>query len=631
MVAKTVRRTLEHLPSSPGVYIFRGTDSKVLYVGKARNLRSRVRSYFQPRSSDMRLFISYLDKELVSIETVITYSDKEAVLLENELIKFHQPRYNVKLRDDKDFLSMRLDSKKKWPRLEIVRRPKPDGARYFGPYHSATAARQTLRLVNRHFQLRTCTDTEFKMRSRPCLQYQIKQCPGPCVLPVDPDEYANQVTSVIHFLDGRHDKLIQAIKARMHRASSAMEYEQASIYRNQLKAVERAREGQRIASVQKTDQDVIGFHREDHQVEIALLKMRSGRLFAVQTFALKRVAVPDDEMLGAFLRQYYGDRILLPDEILIPHPIEMSEALEAWLSESRRRIYVRIPQRGAKVKLLHLARENAEHAFAERARSADETSTRLQELQRKLKLKKTPHTIECIDVSHTGGSETVAVFVRLCEGKLERERYRSFHVNNIHGGDDYASMYEVLLRRLRRGGNKQIGWELPDMLVVDGGKGQLGIAERACAKLKIHGLELASVAKPRITTIGKVETNRIFRPDQKNPIPVRPHSALALLLIVRDEAHRASNDLRKKLGRKRRLRSELDQVPGIGPKTRTNLLKTLGSLRNVIVASEQQLVQAGATRSQAKAIVTTLRPRHDFSEEMENAEKTAVDSAFQSN
>ncbi|MGB5502276.1 MAG: excinuclease ABC subunit UvrC, partial [Polyangiales bacterium] len=314
MVVDAAQRKLDKLPASPGVYVFRGADGKVLYVGKARSLRNRVRSYFQAGSSDLRAFVSRLERELADIETFVTHTDKEAALLENQLIKSHQPKYNVKLRDDKEFLSLRLDAKRSWPRLEVVRRPKPDGAQYFGPYHSATAARQTLRLVNRYFQLRTCTDTEFRKRSRPCLQHQIKRCPAPCVLRVDQHEYHAQVANVARFLDGRHDELVLDLDERMQGASGELQYERAAIYRDQIRAVERAREEQRVAGVQKSDQDVIGFHREGDQVEVAVLGVRSGRIFSVQTFALRRVAVPNDEMVGAFLVQHYADRPSLPDE-----------------------------------------------------------------------------------------------------------------------------------------------------------------------------------------------------------------------------------------------------------------------------------------------------------------------------
>ncbi|MEM9729600.1 MAG: excinuclease ABC subunit UvrC [Myxococcota bacterium] len=642
MVADAAQRKLDNLPASPGVYVFRGAEGKVLYVGKARSLRSRVRSYFQPGSSDVRAFVSRLERELVDIETFVTHTDKEAALLENQLIKSHQPKYNVKLRDDKEYLSLRLDQKRAWPRLEVVRRPKPDGAQYFGPYHSATAARQTLRLVNRYFQLRTCTDTEFRLRSRPCLQHQIKRCPGPCVLDVDADEYQAQVANVARFLDGRHDELVVDLNDRMSRASEGLEYERAAVYRDQLRAVDRAQQEQRVAGVQKSDQDVIGFHRQGDQVEIAVLSLRGGRLFGVRTFPLRRVAVPNDEMLGGFLQQHYEERPSLPDEILVPVQIEMSEALEELLSEKQaRRARIAQPKRGAKVKLLDLARENAEHAFQEKERAREDVEARLEEIQRQLRLPIPPRQIECVDVSHTGGEETVSVFVALEDGEPARDRYRSFRVKQVRGGDDYGAMYEVLVRRLRRGKNEEEGWTLPDLLVVDGGKGQLGVLERAREDVGAKGLALASIAKPRVTASGQEEGDRIFVPGQKNPIPVRGSSALSILLLARDEAHRASNELRKKVGRKRRLRSELDGVPGIGPKTRGKLLRNLGSLRDVLAATEDQLVSAGATRKQAKAIKRTLgetpidtTPTQETSveergDDTQSAEDTAIDNAFQ--
>ena len=630
MVTDAAQRKLEKLPASPGVYVFRGTGGKVLYVGKARSLRSRVRSYFQPGSSDVRAFVSRLERELTDIETFVTHTDKEAALLENQLIKSHQPKYNIKLRDDKEYLSLRLDPRKPWPRLEVVRRPKPDGAQYFGPYHSATAARQTLRLVNRYFQLRTCTDTEFRLRSRPCLQYQIKRCPGPCVLEVDEDEYRSQVANVARFLDGRHDELVRDLDERMAHSSDELEYERAAVYRDQLRAVERAREEQRVAGVVKSDQDVIGFHRQGDQVEIAVLSMRGGRLFGVRTLPLKKVAVPNDEMLGAFLRQHYAERPTLPDEILVPVAIEMSEALEELLSENRRpRVQVIQPQRGAKAKLLQLARENAEHAFHEKERAREDVEARLAELQAQLRLPVLPRRIECVDISHTGGEETVAVFVALQDGAPHKEGYRSFRVKRAGGGDDYAAMYEVLERRLRRGKNDEAGWELPDLLVVDGGKGQLGVAVRARDDLGLPELEVASVAKPRITAAGEQEGERVFRPGQKNAIPVRINSALSLLLLARDETHRASNALRKKVGRKRRLRSELDRVPGVGPKTRSKLLRNLGSLREVMAATEQELLEAGATRKQAQAIRQNLGDPAPLPPDAQSAEDTAIENAFQ--
>jgi excinuclease ABC subunit C len=449
-------------------------------------------------------------------------------------------------------------------------------------------------------------------------------------LDVDEAEYRAQVTNVARFLDGRHDELVGDLESRMHGASAELDYERAAIFRDQLRAVERAREDQRVAGVQKSDQDVIGYHREGDQVEIAVLRMRGGRLSGVQTLPLKRVAVPNDEMLGDFLRQHYADRPSTPDEILVPLAIEMSEALEELLSEGRkRRVRIAAPRRGAKAKLLALARENAEHAYREKERAREDVETRLESLRKRLRLSVLPRRIECVDVSHTGGDETVAVLVALRDGAPDRERYRSFRVRSVRGGDDYGALYEVLTRRLRRGKNEEGGWELPDLLVVDGGKGQLGVAVRAVEDVGVADLELASIAKPRITSAGEEEGDRVFRPGQKNPIPVRTSSALSLLLLARDETHRASNTLRKKVGKKRRLRSELDAVRGVGPKTRTKLLRGLGSMSGVLAASEEQLVQAGATRKQAQAIRETLGSAKVSTPDAYTAEEAAIDNAFE--
>jgi excinuclease ABC subunit C len=332
-------------------------------------------------------------------------------------------------------------------------------------------------------------------------------------------------------------------------------------------------------------------------------------------------------MLGAFLRQHYAERASLPDDILVPVSIEMSEALEELLSENRkRRVRIVEPKRGAKAKLLDLARENAEHAFAEKERAREDVEARLAEIQKLLRLPVLPRRIECVDISHTGGEETVGVFVALQDGVPAKERYRSFRVKRVSGGDDYAAMYEVLMRRLRRAKNDEKGWELPDLLVVDGGKGQLGVAVRAREDVGVPGLEVASVAKPRVTAAGQEEGDRVFLPGQKNPIPVRANSALSLLLLARDETHRASNTLRQKIGRKRRLRSELDGVPGVGPKTRGKLLRNLGSLREVLAATEAQLIEAGATKRQAEAIKRTLG---SHAPDAESAEDTAIENAFQ--
>lgn len=630
MISENVQQKLGTLPAAPGVYLFRDASGAVLYVGKARSLRSRVRSYFTASSTDERAFIPFLESEVDDLTTHVVGNEKEAALLENELIKQHQPRYNVKLKDDKDFLSIRIDPNEAWPRLTVVRRPKPDGARYYGPIDSATSARQTLRQINRFFRLRTCRDGELEGRTRPCLQYQIKRCPAPCVLEVDRDAYLAQVDLVGLFLDGRHDTLVEDLERRMRAAAEGLRYEEAAGYRDQLRAVDRVRARQRIASVKEIDQDVVGLHRAGDQVEVALLRVRGGHLNAVRTFELSGVSLPDDELLSSFVGEYYRRGGTIPDELLLPVEIEASEGLEGWLTEERgARVHVLVPRRGGKRRLVEMAAENAEHAFREKARAREDLEARLGEVQSKLRLDRPPRRIECVDVSHLGGHDTVAAITAITDGELDKRRYRSFKVRRVAGGDDYAAMYEVLARRFARGRDGDAGWELPDLLVVDGGKGQLNVALAAQKDVGVEGLAIVGLAKERREGGEETAVERVFLPGQKNAIDLPPRSASRhLLTLVRDEAHRRSNELRKSVGKKRRLASRLDDVPGVGAKTKAKLVTRLGSLKAVRAASLEELMRAGAKRGQAEAIVRAL---HGLPTEggSADAERAALDSAFE--
>ncbi|MFW6052042.1 MAG: excinuclease ABC subunit UvrC [Myxococcota bacterium] len=627
MGLETVRAKLDTLPSAPGVYLFRDRQGRVLYVGKARSLRSRVRSYFQPGTGDERAFVARLEGEVADLETYVVDTEKEAALLENQLIKEKRPRYNVKLRDDKDYLSLRLDPEAPWPRLEVVRRPRPDGALYFGPYHSASSARQTLRLVNRHFQLRTCTDADFRTRARPCLQHQIRRCPAPCVLPVDREAYGEQVRNVALFLDGRHDELVEHLEARMREAAAAQQYEMAAVHRDQLRAVERVREAQRVAVVRDVDQDVIGLHRQADQAEVAVLQIRSGKLVSVKTFGLDEVSLPDAELVGSFVAEYYDRGSFVPDEVLVPMALEAMDGLAEMLGERRgRRVRIAAPRRGPRTRLVRMAADNAAHSFREKRRAEQNVDERLEAVQRELGLPAPPRRIECVDISHLGGEHTVASVVALRDGAPDRRRYRSFHVKGVSGGDDYGAMREVLSRRLARGRGKEQGWELPDLLVVDGGKGQLGVATAVLEDLGLTDLPVAALAKEKENVAGDVLVDRVYLPGRKNPVPVRSSPALSMLALARDEAHRASNALREKLGKRSRIRSGLDAVPGVGPKTRRRLLAALGSMRAVQEADEAALVRAGATRRQARAIREAFDPQGGGDEGA--VEERAVENAF---
>lgn len=633
-----IAEKLGTLPAAPGVYVFRDHAGAVLYVGKASSLRSRVRSYFQPSTSDTRYFIALLEERLGDIETYVVRTEKEAVLLENQLIKELRPPFNVRLRDDKEFLSIRIRVKAPWPRLEVVRRPEPDGSRYFGPFHSATAARQTLRLVNRHFQLRTCTDGEFRSRTRPCLQHQIKRCPAPCVLDVDKDAYAEQLGAVMLFLDGRHDELIEQLEDKMQSAARDMNYETAALHRDQLRAVEAVREGQSVSRVRAEDQDVIGIHRQADQAEISVLRVRRGRIVRVESYPLRELAAPDAEALSAFVYSYYAEGVYVPHEVLVPVELEAAEGVEALLAERRgSRVKLLAPKRGDRRDLLKLAEDNAKHAFEEKARAREDVTRRLLEVQTRLDLPRLPRRIECVDVSHSGGEDAVASVVALMDGEPDRARYRSFHIRVARGGDDYGAMHEVLSRRLRRGREDEAGWELPDLLVVDGGRGQLGVALAVLKDLGVDNLPVVALAKEKDTAKGEHVVDRVYVPGAKNSIALRDSSpALQMLAFARDEAHRASNHLRKSRGKKREFTSDLDRAPGIGPKTRKALLRTFASVEAIRDAGDEALRGAGLSARQVASLRLVLGDAvssdggapSDAQPAAEETDASAVDNAF---
>lgn len=619
---------LETAPKKPGCYLMKDQLGEIVYVGKAQDLRNRLNQYFQPSTSDTRFFVGLLDRVLGSIEVIVSQNTKEALLLENELIKRHQPRFNVKLKDDKNFLNIRIGAEHAFPRLQVVRRRKKDGADYFGPYHSATAIRQTLKVVNRHFQLRTCRDTEFARRTRPCLEHQIGRCPAPCVLPVDPAEYRRHVDDVKLFLDGRGDALRSRLEAKMTAAAENLEFELAARYRDQLGAIERSLTPQKVILDEALDIDAIGLFREAERVIVQVLRLTGGVLVGSQSYPMKKTALPDDEVLDGFLGAYYDGSRPIPEQVLLPVDLAEAETWAELLSDAKKKkVKVYAPQRGDKMRLVELAIENAKAAFLASQKSLEDHEETLERLRDKLNLMKLPRRIECFDISNIQGTNPVGSMVVALDAQLAKKEYRSFRVKLMETPNDFAMMLEVLSRRFKRADSGQ--WPTPDLIVVDGGKGQLAMAEEALRVIGVEGVELASLAKSRVldeqghVARGKKKLRpssddidrspeRVFRPGQKNPIVLRPNSnELFLLTRLRDEAHRFAITFHRKLRDQRTVSSVLDGIEGIGPTRKKALLRHFGSVEAIskIETIDGLLEAPGMTRPVAERVFLALKSR----------------------
>ncbi|MFT4703532.1 MAG: excinuclease ABC subunit C [Bradymonadia bacterium] len=609
-----VEEVLELLPTQPGVYLMKGAKREVLYVGKATNLRSRVRSYFS--GNDPRAFVRYLDDLLYDIETIVTANPKEALLLENTLIKKHKPRFNVMLRDDKNYLSIRIDKSAKWPRVELVRRIRNDNATYFGPYHSASKVRETLNVLNRHFNLRTCRDSVLNNRVRPCLQYQIQRCPGPCVIEVDADAYMDSVDDASLFLLGKEKQLTTAIEERMIDAAQAMRFEEAARLRDQLGAVRDSLVKQSAVQTQQVDRDIVGLHREAERAAVTLMQYRDGCLQDVRSYAFNQQLLPDDELIGAFIAQRYVSAVdQLPVELLLPNAPPDVDDLAETLSELRgRKLTILIPKRGEKMRLVALATENAANHFAESLSTTAQAEKALEGLQKRLRLPVLPRTMECYDISNVQGSYIVASQVVFQDAMPDKARYRRIKIRSTQTQDDFLSMYEVITRRAKR--SDKTNDPMPDLIVIDGGKGQLNSALQALKEVG-HGDQLIiSLAKSRVvgnddskdTTVRSFE--RVFMPGQKDPIELPVHGEETYLLErIRDEAHRTAITFHRDQRRKGTLRSKLEEIPGIGAERRRTLLTHFGSLKAVKAASLRELEAAPSfNRSLAARVYAFFQP-----------------------
>ena len=604
---------LTHLPSRPGVYLMRDKGGKVVYVGKAKDVRARVRSYFN--NSDERSQVRFLLGRVEDIETLVTSSDKEALILENNLIKQYKPRYNIRLKDDKSYLSIKVTTQHSWPRIFATRKIVKDGGRYFGPFSSAVAARETIDIIERHFLLRNCTDHNFRNRSRPCLQYQIKRCMAPCVLPVPEDVYREQVRQAMLFIDGKQQQLIDELRQRMQAKSDALEFEAAARIRDQIQAVEKTLEKQRMVAHWGADQDIFGLYREGGFIEVQVLLVRQGKLTENLSYSLQDLEFPDEEIVGSLLTQFYQGQRFVPDEILLPVTLEDREAREEYLAERKgKRVEIVNPQRGDKRHLVQMAEENAKQSFSERHDQEKARETMLRELQGQLRLKRYPQRIECFDISTIHGSHAVGSMVTFIDGEPNKNFYRHFRIRTIDpssGGDDFGMMLEVLKRRFRRGKEEA---DLPDLIVVDGGRGQLAMALTAMAELGIEGVDAVGLAKMRVQAAprrAEIERSeeRVFLPNQSNPVILKRNSnALFLLQRVRDEAHRFAITHHRKLRSKQTLYSALDRIPGVGSARKRALLRAFGSVKKIEEASIEELLKVPLMNEQvAKEIMQSLR------------------------
>ena len=600
-----LRGMLPHLPGEPGVYLMRDAAGAVIYVGKARSLRKRLSSYFSG-SGKPDIKTAVLIKKIADIETIVTASEKEALILESNLIKRHRPRYNVILKDDKRYPSLRLDVTHPYPRLSIVRKPKKDGALYFGPYASAHAVRQTLKIINKTFKLRKCTNREFTIRTRPCLHCQMQGCLAPCCRDVNREEYTEMVREVVLFLKGRTPDLIRKIKAEMVAAAERQDYEKAARLRDKMFALERTVEKQVAVSTDVKDRDVIACARSAELSLVTLLFVRGGFLLGSRTFNFTAPIVDDPELISAFIRQYYETAQFIPNEILIPVFPEETTLLEEWLQAVKgTRVVLRRPRRGEKARLLAMAVQNAAKELEEHLARETDRGDLLQRLQKRLQLDRLPTRIECYDNSNLGGSAAVSSMVVFIDGEPDKNAYRRYRIRDVSGPDDYATMNEVLRRRLERDATVPP----PDLLIVDGGKGQLNIALAVVADLGLKGrFDLIGIAKKDAQ---RGETaDKIFKPARANPVNFGREADLLLFLQrIRDEAHRFAVAYHRKQRGKLALTSVLDVIPGVGKARKRALLKHFKSVRLIREASVEDLCCVkGIHRQLAQKIREHLHP-----------------------
>jgi len=582
------KEVLKSLPSSPGVYLLKDKKGRLLYIGKAKNLRIRLRSYLtQNVVKDQRPQIPYLMQEICDLDYFVTQNERDALLLENSLIKQKKPKYNIRLKDDKNYASLRLDPREKFPKLTYTRRVLRDGAMYYGPFASGQALRQTKRLIHKIFPLRDCTDEKFKRHStRPCLNYYMKLCLGPCAGKVDKGRYGEVVEQTKVFLKGERKEIIRLLCTNMNKASEELRYEEAAHYRDQIELLKRHLGVDLHISSSLMDKDIVGFYRDAQFVEFVVLFSRGGAIIDMVEYPFNNATWEDEEIVREFIGQLYGGERFIPQEIIIPLRFEGVEALREWLSEKQgKKIRITVPKRGANLKLLEIACRNAEESFRRRSPEKQKELSLLQRVKDSLSLSKIPFSIECFDISNIQGNIAVASMVRFEDGKPAKSRYRRYRIKTVFGANDYAMIYEVLQRRLKRA--EEEDWELPELILIDGGKGQLNIVHQVLSELGfLDKVKLASIAKGG----EEGEIDKIYIPGRKDPVPLTKNSQeLLFLMRIRDEAHRFAITYHKKLRAKKAFESQLDFIKGVGKRRKETLLKRFGSISGIREASIEEI------------------------------------------
>ncbi len=608
-----IREALKLLPDKPGVYLMHNELDTVIYVGKAISLKNRVRSYFQKNATHTKK-IRRMVREVAYFETIITANEMEALILECNLIKQYRPYYNSMLKDDKGFPYLKVDLAAPYPTVTIERQLKQDGSRYFGPY-IGNIANNTLQVIRRVFPIRTCKRDIRGNDGSPCLEYHIKRCPGPCVGAISQEEYAKTVQDILLFLDGKHDELTQNLQTKMEEAAENLEFEKASLLRDQWQAVSRLQDKQRVSGTKLGNRDVIAMAQGFNSIQIQIFFMRGGRVIGRDTYSLEE---EDDqsrsEILSNFIRQYYSQVLIVPPEILVQEQLEDAPLLEEWLSQrSGHKVELKTPQRGEKRDLIELVANNALQSLGRshtrRLNNKEEAQLALQELKQALGMSSMPVRMEAFDISNTQGSLSVASMVVFQMGIPDKNSYRRFKIKTVEGANDFASMAEVLRRRFQRALEQHPKFSvLPDLVLIDGGKGQLGAAREIMKELGFGHIPTIGLAK---------QFELVYMEDREEPIVLPPRSRpLFLLQRIRDEAHRFAITYHRNLRSSAALRSQLEQVPGIGILRTKALLKAFSSFEHMSVATLEELADVPGMNARAAEEVFRFLHQNEIQDQL---------------